>query len=317
MNRRLQIGYLTVNDPSDCKSWSGTQYYLAQSLQRHCGDVIPLGPIRPRSMFAKRVLKKALRVVSGREYLFTHTRSFAIETAHIAEQRLRDKNLDVIFAPAGSAQVAYLDTPVPIVYSSDTTFWAIQNYYPEFSGISTKIAQQANAIEQMAINNAKLILYPSTWAAESANKYYGADLAKVHVVPYGANLDDVPSVDEILRKRLSEICKLLFVGVDWSKKGGEIAFETLIELERLGVPAQLTIVGCLPPKHLNRKNMRVYRFLSKANPDQRRQLESLYMDSDFFVLPTRAECYGIVFCEANAFGLPRQLAPIQEESPRL
>jgi glycosyltransferase involved in cell wall biosynthesis len=36
----------------------------------------------------------------------------------------------------------------------------------------------------------------------------------------------------------------------------------------------------------------------------RRQLERLYQDSTFFLLPTRAECAGIVFCEANAFGLP-------------
>ncbi len=28
------------------------------------------------------------------------------------------------------------------------------------------------------------------------------------------------------------------------------------------------------------------------------------MESDFFLLPSRTEAYGVVFCEANAFGLP-------------
>jgi glycosyltransferase involved in cell wall biosynthesis len=30
----------------------------------------------------------------------------------------------------------------------------------------------------------------------------------------------------------------------------------------------------------------------------------LYLEADFLLLPTRNECFGIVFCEANAFGLP-------------
>lgn len=34
------------------------------------------------------------------------------------------------------------------------------------------------------------------------------------------------------------------------------------------------------------------------------KLQDLFFDASFFVFPTRAECYGIVICEANAFGLP-------------
>src|SRR5436190_335365 len=37
---------------------------------------------------------------------------------------------------------------------------------------------------------------------------------------------------------------------------------------------------------------------------QRRQLEKLFETSDFLLLPTRSECYGMVFCEASAYGLP-------------
>jgi glycosyltransferase involved in cell wall biosynthesis len=45
-------------------------------------------------------------------------------------------------------------------------------------------------------------------------------------------------------------------------------------------------------------------FLNKNDPQDRLRLEKIYRHSDFFLLPTRAECYGIVFCEANAYGLP-------------
>jgi glycosyltransferase involved in cell wall biosynthesis len=34
------------------------------------------------------------------------------------------------------------------------------------------------------------------------------------------------------------------------------------------------------------------------------KLTELFQTSDFFILPTRAEAAGIVFCEASAYGLP-------------
>jgi glycosyltransferase involved in cell wall biosynthesis len=50
--------------------------------------------------------------------------------------------------------------------------------------------------------------------------------------------------------------------------------------------------------------MKVIPYLDKNNPEQYRELEQLYLKSDFLLLPTRNECFGLVFCEANAFGLP-------------
>ncbi len=50
--------------------------------------------------------------------------------------------------------------------------------------------------------------------------------------------------------------------------------------------------------------MTVIPFIDKHDEKQRRRLGELYSLSDFLLLPTRAECFGIVFCEANAFGLP-------------
>jgi glycosyltransferase involved in cell wall biosynthesis len=242
--------------------------------------------------------------VIGKNYLFTHSVAFANETARIAEQRLAKAHFDLIFAPAGSAQVAYLKTDIPIIYLSDTTFAAIVNYYPEFSGVSRSVIQQANTIEQLAIDRARLILYSSSWAAESARKDYGADPTKVHVVPFGANLDQSPPTERVLNRVLSPVCKLLFVGVHWTKKGGDIALETLVALERLGVPVELTIVGCSPPREMALTNLRVFHTLNKNVPEERQQLEALYLESDFFLLPTRADCSPIVLCEASAFGLP-------------
>ena len=37
---------------------------------------------------------------------------------------------------------------------------------------------------------------------------------------------------------------------------------------------------------------------------QAEQLARLFEESDYLLLPTRSECYGMVFCEASAYGVP-------------
>jgi glycosyltransferase involved in cell wall biosynthesis len=50
--------------------------------------------------------------------------------------------------------------------------------------------------------------------------------------------------------------------------------------------------------------MKVIPYLDKNDERQCRRLGDLYARADFFLLPTRNDCFGIAMCEANAFGLP-------------
>lgn len=300
----LKIAYLTSNDPRDRRSWSGTHYYLAQALQKHCGDVTFLGPIQSASLTLAKITSRALKLSTGRTFLYTHTLPLSNRIARIAEQKISQGHYDLIFAPAGSTEIAHLSTALPVVYSSDATVRLVHGYHPEFSQLFKRSLRQANLIEQLAIERADMILYPSLWAAESAVRDYHADKRKVHVVPFGANIDEYPPLGAIMNRPSSKGCRLLFVGVDWQYKGGKIAFETLLALRQRGIPAEMTVVGCVPPKNLTHSNLRVFPFLNKNNLEDEARLRQLYMDSDFFLLPSRVECYGIAFCEANAFGLP-------------
>ena len=45
-------------------------------------------------------------------------------------------------------------------------------------------------------------------------------------------------------------------------------------------------------------------FISKANQEGKEKLNNLMSKCHFLLLPTKAEAYGLVFCEANSFGLP-------------
>jgi glycosyltransferase involved in cell wall biosynthesis len=299
----MRIAYLTANDPKDRRSWSGTQYYMAQALEKHCGRVLYLGPLPLRTAKVAKVVSRLLRM-AGVNYLYTHTTAASKKLGSKAEKKLAGVDCDVIFAPAGSVALANLRTSVPIVYLSDTTQHLMVGYYPEFSNLSKSSLKVADELELAAIRKATALVYPSAWAANSAILDYGAERSSVHTVPFGANVDEWPNRERALALEQNGKCRLLFVGREWERKGGDLAFEALVELERLGVAAELTVVGCRPPESIRHPRLKVIPFLNKNSASERTQLEDLYFNSHFFLLPTRAECFSIALCEANAYGLP-------------
>lgn len=263
-----------------------------------------LGPLMPASALVNKCFEKVLPLVTGRNYLYGHSKRLAKKMARTAQKRLANKCFDLVFAPAGSVEVSQLETDLPIIYLSDTTAALMFSYYPEFSHLLARCRREADEMERKAIEKARIVLCSSSWAAQSATNDYQAEPSKVYVVPFGANLDETPPREETLKAPVGSSCRLLFVGVDWTRKGGQIAFDTMLELERGGIPTELVVVGCAPPANVRHPSLKVVPFLSKADSAQAKQLSRLYLGSHFFLFPTRNDCYGIVLCEANAHGLP-------------
>jgi glycosyltransferase involved in cell wall biosynthesis len=76
------------------------------------------------------------------------------------------------------------------------------------------------------------------------------------------------------------------------------------ELRSRGIDASLTVVGCSPPAGSNDPHLCVIPFLDKSVAQDHQRLNELFKCSDFMLFPTRNEAFGVVCCEANAFGLP-------------
>jgi glycosyltransferase involved in cell wall biosynthesis len=300
----MKIAFVSKFDPLNRTSWSGIYSSMVRSLESHCGEITL---IQPQTPSLERVLGSISRVsqrTAGKRYDWTRSVALALRQGAWLTHRLRNARFDAVFSPAGAAQLAFLKTPVPIVYSSDATFTLIKDLYDERSQFLSIFLWEADFLEQHAISRAAALLYPSEWAADSAVRDYGAPREKVHVFPYGANLEAIPRRSDLPARVTKGPCRLLFLGVDWKRKGGAIAWETRIELERLGVSAELTICGCIPPAGFEHKALRVIPFLDKNDPAQEAELKGLLQNSHFLLLPTRGECFGIVFCEASAYGLP-------------
>jgi glycosyltransferase involved in cell wall biosynthesis len=277
---------------------------MARALEKHCGEVITLGPLRPAEAIAGKVIKRAFRALGGPTFLDTHSMFLSRRLGRMVRTRLRERPCDVIFAPACSTALAHLDTTIPIVYLSDATFHIMVDYYHEFTSLFPPIARSGDEIERRAIRRARRLIYPSTWAARSAVTDYGARAGEVHVIPFGANLEAPPERARAQTVPSRDRCRLLFIGGHWERKGGPLAYETFLELRRRGFDCTLTIIGCRPPATVEHADITIIPFLDKNIPAQRRQLDAIFLDSHFFLLPTRAECFSIALCEASAFGVP-------------
>jgi len=304
-NKCIKIAYVTAQDAQDRRTASGTTYHMARALQKHCGEVSFFSPIPPqlKEMLIGKVLDKCSRLFLRKNYMPLVSFLFARRYAKYLTQRLAEESFDVIVS-LGATEIVLLGTDIPIVLLDDSTFALLYNFYPNWSNVLKGSIRRMDKIESLALKKARRVIYSSEWAARSAIEDYSADPTKIHVVQFGANLDISPPREVALARKKSDRCRLLFLAIDWVRKGGDIAFETLLKLEEMGIQAELIICGCTPPKMVVHERATVIPFLNKNDERRRKEIEKLLMLADFLLLPTRADCTPIVFCEASAFGLP-------------
>jgi len=281
---------------------SGSSHYIYKALDKYVGKVDVLGPVRIDNWFI-RILSRVSKKLP-RQYNFGHSYFFARRYANRFEKKLKAKKYDFIFVARSSTEMSLLKTDIPIIFYSDTTFRLLYNYYDWFSNFMHISEIEGNSIERRAISKSDIAILSSEWAAKSVIDYYGAPRKKVHVIPFGPNVDNIPTKEDALTTKDRQKCKLLFVGIEWERKGGQIAFETLLALKKMGLNASLTVLGCEPPENIVDDDLIVIPYLNKNIEEESRKFNSLFKESHFFILPTKQECFGVVFCEASAFGLP-------------
>jgi len=303
-----RIAFATIGDASEVRFWSGTPFHMSKSLANKGHEVVHIGPLSASLLPLYKTYSRLCRTFRRRGLSPFHAGPVVAQYAADATRKIRAVSPDIVFAPAGSTFAWSVPDGVPLVYASDATFRLLENYHPNYRNLSRAAREIAERLERNTIARADLILYPSEWAAKSAIRDYGADRARVHVIPWGANLEEAPDRASVLGCRKPGPCRLLFIGANWEEKGADIAVETLAELKDRGVEAELVICGCTPPRPVTQDGLTIIPYLDKNDREQRNQLDQLYRDADFFLLPTRADCYGIVFCEAAAHGVP-SIAP--------
>ncbi len=299
---QIKVGFLSAHNYFDRNAWSGGVYRMYQALKSKGLQMVNLGNPETPSFMQKvknRLNPKPTPPIGSEDYIKVNQK-LAAQFQH----QLQKNPCDVIFAPVASREVSLLDGKTPVIYMSDATPELIKDTYDLYQDESEFLV--ADQQEQAAISKATKMVYPSQWVADSAVNYYHADPQDIKVVPFGANVDPdvIPTVEQTLEKCNDRCCHLLFIGKDWERKGGYIAFETLKILNQMGIDSELTFLGCIPPEGFQHEKMKVIPFLNKNIPEEQQQFSQLLLQSHFLLFPTRADCSPFVICEANAFGLP-------------
>jgi glycosyltransferase involved in cell wall biosynthesis len=298
----MRVAYAYEFSADDIEVRSGHPHFMLRELEKRTrvGKVFPLDR-RRRYVFApKLIYHRALgqTYLPDREPLLL--KSYAQQ---VTRQLSRDKP-DCLFSPS-STITSFLDADLPKVFCADATFANVLDAYDEYRNCAGGYVRQAHAQESRALATCAAAIYPSEWAARSAVDDYGADPAKVHVLPFGANVH-VPPPDAVARaieRRSFDPLRILFVGRDWWRKGGDVVLRACEIAVRNGARLQLDLVGIdhapepLPPFVVRHGN------LAKSDPEQRRRFEELLAQAHLLFVPSRAENYGIAFSEAAAYGV--------------
>jgi len=303
----MKIAYVTIYDSADMHAWSSSGYHILRALQDVGFQTESIGNLRVRKirLWLAKFKRAYYTKVLSRKYLWDREPNILLDYSNQVAKRLASMDYDIVFSP-GTIPIAYLQTEKPIVFWTDATFAGMVDFYPDFTNLCTESIKNGNKMEKLALSKSCIAIYTSEWAANTAIQNYDVDPAKVKVVQFGANVRSNRNLNEISRiveNKNFDKCKLLFLGVDWYRKGGEMALTVADLLNQRGVRTELHVAGCNPSVRLP-KFVKHHGLISKKTEEGTKHLDQLFLEAHFLILPSLADCVPNVFAEASSFGLP-------------
>jgi glycosyltransferase involved in cell wall biosynthesis len=205
------------------------------------------------------------------------------------EPRRRETDAVLIHTQTAALGCWRLMGRLPIVISTDATPRNIDELAAAY------VHRQGSVLEEEAkrrivgslFRRATAVIPWCEWAARSLRVDYGVPEELIDVIPPGLWLDSWPVTTE----RRPGPCRVLFVGGDFARKGGELVLASLQDLEEpweLDIVTRSDIAGS--------ERIRVHRDISQGDP----RLLELYQQADVFVFPSLGDAVPWVILEAMA-----------------
>jgi len=314
----MKIAHATHYDLFNSRKWPryhtghcGTTYYKAKALENQGVHIEYIGPLEEKYHPIFKYISKAKnrwykQIVKKSYHRWAESfinKSYGLQIS----QKLSKVQADIALCPDVNL-AAYLECKQAIVFWTDISYIGLVDFYHNYKNLCRETIQQLQKMDRLALEKCSLAIFSSEWAAQTVIDAYQVNPDKVKAIPSGANIEGNRTLEDVkilVEARPRDKCKLLFLGVDWVRKGGDIALAVARELQENGLNVELTIVGCqpfqdsAPPKFVINPG-----FISKSTEAGLNKINSLIAESHFLILPSRAEAYGNVFCEANSFGIP-------------
>ncbi len=193
---------------------------------------------------------------------------------------------------------------VPTVVSIDATPRQIDSLGDSYKhDVQSEFIENAKwRMHTRCFRRASSLVAWSRWAADSLVTDYGVERDRIEVIPPGVVTSQWIRPEP--RTIGGDTVRILFVGGDFERKGGELlvtAVERLRsdpEVQRAGLAVELHLVTTANVP--SRPGVHVHRGLTPNSPE----LIELFHRCDVFALPTRGDCTPLVLAEAATAGLP-------------
>jgi glycosyltransferase involved in cell wall biosynthesis len=289
---RLRVGFACSWWNPRTTTWSLIPASLQAALERQPVEVVSIEAQRP---VPGKVALRLLHAPSSTPWKYGRlNRALA---ARSIRRQARQRRCDVVVSNADD------DSPagVPTFAYQDMNFDVAVAYFDEFEGrYLSVIPTTRRVLERLAREQRRNydglagIFVFGSWFRDWLVERQGVAADRVHVV--GAGMHHVPSAD----RRPARTGRLLFMGADFERKGGDQVLVATELLRQRGHDVTLTVAGPArwplagsPPSWVN--------FAGYVGADR---APALWAGHDLLVVPSRFEAYGMVFSEALAVGRP-------------
>ncbi len=297
----MRVGVITNRNLRS--PWASAHFYIHRALLSLGIDAVQVAGKEISEYYARQGSRK-IGVRKKSPLAGVQADPFPAELAQAVRRDVDRCGYDILLALHASTVVPTLRISCPLIYTTDATAALLNNYYPKRQKLPEQEIQWLQECEETTISRADAILVPTQWAADSVLLDYGAHSSRVHVIEWGGNFGRMPDLTEGTGFKDDAVVRFLFVGLDWERKGGDVAVKTIESLRESGIDAHLTVVGAPIPKRHRSSFVRSVGKLNRANEEQSELLDQLFRSADFYIHPASAECYGHVLCEALGFGVP-------------
>lgn len=295
----LRLLILCAGDPENERTFSGSARSLIRALKKqncvhHTANV--LGHLDPfkRGTLPVRLFRKLDRFNLEENYRWSKigchrnsNRAKAIAQAHPGY------NACLMY---GTNYLPNLDVPT-YCYFDTTSAEVLRSQAWEFEHFSTEKSQAIINYQQQVFDHCTTVFPRSKWAAQSCYDDY--HLAPEKVCPAGAgfNHQEAPLPHAAYDKQI-----ILFIGIDFERKGGPLILEAFQETRKQFPNATLRIIGCNPD--IDQPGVEIIGRIPKDEPGGLQKLLHHYSEASIFTIMSHYEPFGIVIPEAAWSGVP-------------
>lgn len=266
------------------RAWSGINYSLYKSLSK-VFEIHEI-PIKTPWIVCKIMNKLRIDWFAQIWYLNKLRRKPKVESGTVFQfaEILNDTKTrkTYIFQDLSVSYVKYMRDHMPEVFK-------VSAYQDTKSSIIDQRAEAQNKYYATCSG----IFTMGRWLKEFLVSQGIAD-SKVHAVGAGINVRK-----DLINPQVKTQSKILFVGRDFKRKGGYIAYEAFKILRERGENVELYVSG--PRTNPIANPVDGYHFMGDLNYEQ---VADYYNKCDIFCMPSYFEAFGLVFIEALSYGLP-------------